>query len=214
MNFVLSAQVARFGHPEGADPTAFQLLAPYERDADRWETLPWINKYTGEPVDVSTDPNAPPHVARIKTIGEVAHEYLEHAESKSADGGDVPCGPATRGLLQRRHVRPGIITYIGKEANRIEEVEAGLVHDIEEVRTTYGVRDTWARDVVPALKAVTAERLAKAARCSVRTVKNWRNGHTEPSPKDRRRLERALAQLQAERESGQGKARQSRRRKR
>jgi hypothetical protein len=214
MNFVLSAQVARFGHPEGADPAAFQLLAPYERDADRWETLSWINKYTGEPVEVSADRNAPPHVARIKTIGEVAHEYLEHAESKSADGGDVPCGPTTRGLLQRRHVRPGVITYIGKEANRIEEVEAGLVHHIDEVRTTYGVRDTWSRDVVPALKTVTAERLAKAARCSVRTVKNWRNGHTEPSPKVRRRLERALAQLEAERESGQGKARRSRRRKR
>jgi ribosome-binding protein aMBF1 (putative translation factor) len=66
----------------------------------------------------------------------------------------------------------------------------------------------------PALKAETAERLAKAARCSVRTVKNWRNGHTEPSPKVRRRLERTLARLQAERESGQGKTRRSRHRKR
>jgi hypothetical protein len=194
MNFVLSAQVAAFGHPEGVDPTTFHLLAPYEADPARWGTLAWFNKYTGESVDVSTDPDAPPHVARITTVGDVAREYAVHPEPKAADAVGLPCGRATRGLLQRRHVRPGTIAYIGKEANRIEEVDLGLVHAADEVRATYGVRDTWARDIVPVLQRLPAAQLATWGRCSVRTIKNLRNGHTQPSPGIRRRLERAVAE--------------------
>ena len=193
MNFVLSAQVAPFGHPEGADPTKFHLLAPYERDADRWATLLWINKYTGDPVEVTTAREAPPHVARIQTMGDVACEYAVHPEPKAADAVGLSCGLVTRGLLQRRHRCPGIISHIGKEANCMEEVEAGMVHHVDEVRTTYGVRDTWDRDIVPSLNRLPAARLAKWGRCSVRTIKNLRNGHTRPSPGIRRRLERAMA---------------------
>jgi hypothetical protein len=88
----------------------------------------------------------------------------------------------------------GSISLIGKEANRIEEVAAGLVHDVKEIRTTYGVVDTWDRDIVPALQRLPAARLATWGRCSVRTIKNLRNGHTQPSPGIPRRLEQAMAE--------------------
>jgi hypothetical protein len=90
-------------------------------------------------------------------------------------------------------------------------VQAGLIPDPDEVRTIYGVRDTWTRDVVPMLKTLSAERWAKLGGCSVRTIKNLRNSHTQPSPGIRRRLERALAQLKAEAVSGPTSRRQRRR---
>ena len=57
------------------------------------------------------------------------------------------------GLLQRRHVRIDSINAIGKESNSLEEVEAGLVHDEQNVYTEYSDRrrDYWSREVVPAL---------------------------------------------------------------
>jgi hypothetical protein len=91
------------------DPTELQLLAPYERDAECWAALPWFNKYTGDPVQVTTDAAAPPHVARLKTMGDVAREYVVHPEPKAPDAVGLPCGLATRGLMQRWHVCPGVI---------------------------------------------------------------------------------------------------------
>ena len=55
--------------------------------------------------------------------------------------------------LQRRHVRIDSINAIGKESNSLEEVEAGLVHDEQNVYTEYTDRrrDYLSREVVPAL---------------------------------------------------------------
>ena len=47
-NFVLAAHVARFGHPDGVDPTHFQLFARSEPDPARWLSMLWIDKYSGE----------------------------------------------------------------------------------------------------------------------------------------------------------------------
>ena len=57
-------------------------------------------------------------------------------------------------VLQRRHVRIDSITSIGKESNSLEEVQAGLVHDEQNVYTIYADprRDYWSREVVPALR--------------------------------------------------------------
>ena len=50
---------------------------------------------------------------------------------------DVPCGRRTTGLLQRRPVVLDDLVHIGKETNRMEEVEQGLVHDWKEIRLMF-----------------------------------------------------------------------------
>ena len=60
----------------------------------------------------------------------------------------MPCAPKqTIGLLQRRHVSVGQITYIGRESNQLEEVDAGTVHDAAGVYTEYvdPRREAWFR---------------------------------------------------------------------
>jgi len=49
----------------------------------------------------------------------------------------LPCGKRTIGLLQRRPVVLGELVHIGKETNRMEEVEQGLVHDWDEVQLVF-----------------------------------------------------------------------------
>ncbi len=52
-NFILSCHVAKFGHPNDADPERFHLLAPYERDPRKWLALPWIDQYSGRQISVA-----------------------------------------------------------------------------------------------------------------------------------------------------------------
>ncbi len=73
----------------------------------------------------------------MKSYRDVLAEYEVHPEPKSAALDGSPCGPGTRALLRRRAVRVGRVVHIGKESNRLEDIEAGLVHDIEEVVEVY-----------------------------------------------------------------------------
>lgn len=44
-----------------------------------------------------------------------------------------PAAKQTFGLLRRRHVQVERIIYIGKESNRLKEIEAGVIHSPESV---------------------------------------------------------------------------------
>jgi len=46
-----------------------------------------------------------------------------------------PCGKQTVGVLQRRHIRVAQIIYIGKESNKLEEMEEGTIHSAQSVYT-------------------------------------------------------------------------------
>ncbi|MGA7246561.1 MAG: hypothetical protein WBW89_02290, partial [Candidatus Cybelea sp.] len=74
-------------------------------------------------------------VARVKSYGDVLREYEFHPEAKCADSSGVPCSKQTTGLLGRRHVAIDSITYIGKESNKLEEVEEQSLLDPSEVYT-------------------------------------------------------------------------------
>jgi hypothetical protein len=65
--------------------------------------------------------------ARVKSYGDVLREYEFHPEAKCADSSGVLCTKQTVGLLGRRRVAIDSITYIGKESNRLEEVEESLL---------------------------------------------------------------------------------------
>jgi hypothetical protein len=153
-NFVSTCHVRAFGHPHGSDPERFQLVAPYESDSRRWLTMEWIDRYSDNTYRIRTTGNhGDRRTARVKTYGDVIEEYEYHPESKCADASGQPSGKQTLGLLQRRHVRVDSITPIGKESNSLEDVQAGLVHDEQNVYTIYTDRrrDYWSTEVVPAL---------------------------------------------------------------
>jgi hypothetical protein len=67
----------------------------------------------------------------------VIGRYRTHPEAKSLGPDRMPCGRRTIGVLRRRRVVLGGLVHIGKEMNRIEDVEQGLVHDWAEVQLMF-----------------------------------------------------------------------------
>lgn len=82
-------------------------------------------------------------------------EYEFHEEAKCADARGAPCDKQTAGLLRRRHVtiewEP---RFIGKESNKLEELEEGSVPDAGDVHTEYldPRRDEWQTKWLPLLR--------------------------------------------------------------
>jgi hypothetical protein len=177
--FMLLAHVAAGGYPAGVDATRFQLVSPYEPDARQWRKRRWLELYSGRSYFISTGSVSAPDTVRVKTYRDVVAEYRFHPEAKSCGPDGTPCSRQTVGLLQRRPVVATRVAYIGKESNRLEEVEAGLVHTDDAVYNAYHERPdtTWEQDVLPALQSIPVSHLMQATGLARSTIKAIRNGH-------------------------------------
>jgi len=105
-----------------------------------------------------------------------------------------PCGRLTIGELQRRIVEVCRIVYVGKESNRIEEVDDGVLHDEAEYLNIYQDprRDPWISETPPALKQISTARLTKALGIARRTAKRWKRGEDRPRSRERSKLNELL----------------------
>lgn len=195
-NFVLTSHVNTFGHPTGTDPKHFHLIAPYETDPGKWLRNEWIDRYSGKRYRIATTGDyGDRRTARVKTFGEVLEEYEFHPESKCADSEGNNCDRQTVGLLQRRHVKIGLIKYIGKESNAIEDVDSGLIHSTDEVYTEYvdPRRDDWATVIRPALQKIPVAEIMKAAGISRMAVYKLLSGRSRPRAKTLEKLKALVA---------------------
>jgi hypothetical protein len=197
-NFLLTAQVIPFGHPTGVDADHFHLIAPYESDPRKWLKMKWIDQYSGKQYRITTAGAHGGHgIARVKTFADVLSEHAYHPESKCADADGEPCGKGTVGLLQRRHIQLGRIVYIGKESNRLEDVEAGMIDDEDSVYTEYPDprRDEWTTKFQPAIAAQIelAELIQLFPEMSRRALINIRAGRARPHRKNMELLMQRLS---------------------
>jgi hypothetical protein len=121
------------------------------------------------------------------------HYTIRTGASLAPDG--TPCTSTTVGLLRRRLVTALYLTHVGKESNRLEEVDAGLVHDHDEVYTEYPdlAHDPWQILVVPVPKQIPAQRIQQQTGMSLSQIKAVRNGHARPRDTHREALIRAAA---------------------
>ncbi len=194
-NFHITTHVRPFVHPAGIDRAKFQLIAPYTLDPRQWGKLAWLDYHSVHTFRISTSGDAgEAGIARIKTFRDVIAEYRVHPEAKSAGLDGEPCGRATVGLLGRRHVVAGRIRYIGKESNRVDDVDAGLVHDPTEVSTEYvdPRRGLWILDILPRLQAAQTIAIASELGVNVSSVKRWKSGAMTPHRKMQERVARLL----------------------
>jgi hypothetical protein len=196
-NFVMTCHVKPFGFPFRADPERFHLIAPYDMDSRKWLSTRWFVEYSGEEYGITTSrPTGDRYTAWVKTYGEVIEEYEFHAESKCADLLGNECGKDTRGLLQRRRVKIDEIKYIGKESNSLEQVEAGMVHDRQNVYTEYEdpKRSAWATKTLPAIKRTKPAFLINSCRefLSSRALRDIRAGRSTPHRRNREKLETVI----------------------
>ncbi len=193
--FLLSATIAPYGHPVGADPTRFHLVAPFTSESSQWIDGPWRDVHSGKEYRVTTDrADLDPDCARIKTYDDVIREFAQHPEHKSADEAGFTCKPSTRGLLHRRRLRAGRIDLIGKESNRLEDVQRGVVHDWEAVQTVISdpSYDQWEKVLRPKLATLPTTEVARLAGVGIRAARNLRSGRARPSHHTMRRLAMAF----------------------
>jgi hypothetical protein len=196
--FLLTCHLKPFGHPTGVDPEHFQLIAPYEPDAKKWLKMKWIDRYSGKSYWITTTGHhGTRNTARVKTYGDVIREYAYHPESKCADAVGSTCDKQTVGLLQRRHISIDRMIYIGKESNSLEEVEAGIIHDEQNVYTEYPDprRSQWQTKVLPALKRLPLAFLIEKAGLSERALLDIRAGRSNPRQKNRELLAAVVRKL-------------------
>jgi hypothetical protein len=195
--FLLVAHAARGGLPPGADPERFVLVAPFESDPARWAELPWRNVYDppgrtyrlemGSVFDRHGYALAPGAVG-VRTYRDVLRSFRTRPESKSARGN-------TRGLLPRRGVRAVTpIDHIGKEANVLDEIAAGLVARDGDALTVYVEKNTgtWGADWVSVLKEMNVRDTARAVDVDPTTITRIRSGSL-PRRSLRRPLKREIA---------------------
>lgn len=212
--FLVSVHVASFGHPPRrhvrngrryttahAEPSRFHLLAPYASDPRLWRRLPWRDRATGRRYHITTRPAYEvTDAVAVKSYGDVFDAYRMHAEPKSVDADGEPCGRATRGVLDRRPVNIGRLVLIGKEANRIEEVMAGLVHDQSDVLDVLDLSDpVWNNIVLPRLRSINRTTLAAAANLTKRQIRNLLAARNRPSDVTRRLLTQLILAADHER---------------
>jgi len=137
-NFLLIAFVSILERP--ADDQHMVLIAPYANNPRDWSRMPWINRYSTRTytiTPISSEGYERDGLVTVKTYRDVLTEYATHTEAKSADPTGRPCTRRTTGLLERRHVTVRTITHIGKEANQLEDVQAGLHARQDDVLNAY-----------------------------------------------------------------------------
>jgi hypothetical protein len=138
-NFLNAAFVDPTERP--ADDERVVLVAPYERDPANWEQQDWVNRINGRAYQITTESSGGllrPGLITVKTFGDVILDYETHPEPKSLGPDGTACGRTTVGLLARRPITPTNVQHIGKESNRLEEAQAGLLEDSDEPLNRYG----------------------------------------------------------------------------
>jgi hypothetical protein len=179
--------------PDGLD-RSITPMAPFSSRPDELLSLPWRNRRDGRPLAVTTRLGGERARVRLETIGDVVAAYRLHPETKSGDprGGFGRRGSV--GVLPRLTVRAvGLPVHIGKESNRLEEVQDGLVTDPTEVYVEYrDERREW-EAVLPALRALREEKgwryLAETSGLSERAIRYALNGGKMPHGDARGRLQ-------------------------
>ena len=184
-NFLATAHLIPFGHPEGVDPEKFHLITPYDSDSRKWLEKEWIDQHSKKRFRIATHGQyGTKHTARVKTYGDVVTEYEFHLESKCADALANPCDRQTIGLLKRRHIKIDQIKCIGKESNSLGSVDESMIHSEQNVYTEYAdpKRTEWITKIQSALKKAKLEVLVEACgkRLCRREIIELRAGSKKP----------------------------------
>jgi hypothetical protein len=99
--------------------------------------------------------------------------------------------------IRQPHVRVDRIIYIGKESNRLEEIEAGIIHSPESVYTEYPDprRNEWESKILPALEKLPVSALMKLSSKSRSMLYRARAGRSTPRKENQKLLASILRRM-------------------
>jgi hypothetical protein len=168
------------------EPWTAVVVAPLERDPEKWASLPWRFAETGEPVSFDK-PDAQGSEWRLRTLRDFLSSYARHPIREMLAPDSSRCGPYTRGVLRRRAVRDGERWLVLKEAAVYSDnpSDAFSVPPPEAVRhPNTADRDAapavWENAIKPALSIVGPATVARKMGLAGRTVRAWAAGERRP----------------------------------
>jgi hypothetical protein len=167
-NFLMRPQPKPGTSRVGIDPPS--LVAAYNDDPTTWLETSYFDTSdkTGTEWTITTAPTdaGEPNTIRVKTYGEVINSYWDHEEAKSLAPDGISCRARTRGLLRRRRIKLVQLLHLGKEGNKLEQREHGLVRSTADYQNTYDDpdNDLWTLYVSKALPAFTNAQGAEPTR--------------------------------------------------
>ena len=144
--------------------------------------------YSGKVFAITGFGESMPDLARIKTYRDVLDEYRVHIEAKSLGSDGQVCKRFTRGLLLRRPVLAVLITYIGKESNKLEQVQNGIIHSLDLAIDEYEDRSLFGKIIVLVLCQIPLKKLEEESGLDRRTLQRIRSGGSTPIPKNRQMI--------------------------
>ena len=180
---------AAFVHPteRPADDDRIVLVAPYEQDPKRWTRQRWINRFNARTYRITVEPSngrVRPGTVSVKTYRDTILDYATHPEPKSLAPDEKVSDRTSIGLLHRRPVTPTIVQQIGKESNRLEEAQLGLLDDADQPLNRYGDAQlaTFRELVVPVLKDLGVRETARRTGHGLGSVSAALAGRSTPRP--------------------------------
>jgi len=187
--FFITPTVRAFDVPLGRGGQPFHLVAPFETDGSKWLEGTYIDIYSGKTYAISTD-TYNDTTALVQTYQQIATAYIGHPDAKRLGPDNRVCDGDTVGLLGPRHIDAFHVEQLGKEANRLEEVQAGLVHQADEVYTRYQDqrRDPFPRLAIPVLKSMPRSELLRAGILEDSELREVLAGRVRPHAASRARL--------------------------
>lgn len=178
--------------PAATGRERFDLVAPYERDPARWTQVEWIDAESREEHRITTSTFAGQAAIRAKSIKDVVTLYRRKREAKSLGPDGTICIRDTVGLLERRPIRDITVRHIGKEANEIEDLVAGLIAAGSVTATfAHPGRGVYPQLLLPVLRVVPEVRLSELSGVPRTTIDGLKAGR-RPTGGVARRIGQAL----------------------
>ena len=186
-----------------------RLIAPLQPDLQHAAAAEWIDVESGDTCWITTDPGVTeiicehpiardpddnsPELVPVKSYRIVAQAWATNPIPKATGLDGSPVDETITGRLRRRplHSRAALITYIGKESDRIDDLQAGLI-DQDTVLTTYTDHQrVWNELIAPAARAIGADAIADTSGLHPSTVRRTLSSHAPPKPSTRTAIQRA-----------------------
>jgi hypothetical protein len=181
---------------QNCERNGFHPVASYDPDPRNWIGGDWFDLYSGKPIEITPEGRlGGSATVRVKTYRETLAAYELHPETKALGPDGESCRGRTEGLLRRRPVVAAYLVNVGKESNRLEDVQIGLVHNEEEIVSMFLPRrfDPWFRLVLPVLRRIPVSSLAQASGLDRRTIQGLRNRRVYPRAKTKEILTKIAA---------------------
>lgn len=122
-----------------------------------------------------------PQAIRLQTYRDVVRKFRPHPKAKDAEVEGAACGLRTVGQLRRRVLREMYVTHVGKEANKLEEVEGGIERNPEVLYTEYRnpTKHGWMTVILPLLKTSNLGDIEAKSGMSKRTLYSLVSGASQ-----------------------------------